>query len=56
MKTLRADNQVQQTREYKINSKMLVFLYINDKWTEKEYKATAVFIIVLTNIKYLELT
>jgi hypothetical protein len=42
---------------YKINSnKPMVFLYTNDKWTEKEIRETTPFTIVTNNIKYLGVT
>jgi hypothetical protein len=42
---------------YKINTKKsMAFLYINDKWTEKEIRETTPFIIVTNNIKYLGVT
>ena len=42
---------------YKINSnKSVAFLYLNDKWTEKENMKTKPFTVVKNNIKYLGVT
>ena len=39
---------------YKINwKKSVVFLYINDKWTEKEIREITPFTIATNNINYL---
>jgi hypothetical protein len=42
---------------YKMNSnKSLAFLYINDRWVEKEIRETTPLTIVTNNKKYLGLT
>jgi hypothetical protein len=42
---------------YKINSnKSVAFLYVNNKWAEREISETRPFTIVKNNINYLEVT
>jgi len=50
-------NSFSKAAGHKINSsKSVAFLYINDKWVEKENRETTPFTIVTNNIKYLGVT
>jgi hypothetical protein len=50
-------NSFSKVDGYKINlNKSVAFLYINDKWAEKENRETTPFTIVTNNIKYLDAT
>ena len=55
-KLLELINEYSQVAEYKINTqKFLVFLYTNNKKTEREIKETIPFTIAMKRIKYLEI-